>query len=143
MKSKKSWIPKLNPEQEIKLTTDRRNGDSMLIPTPMLMAAEIRKIPKGKVKKIGAIRDKLAADHGVDRTCPLVAGIFMSILAGAAEEQFAAGKKRVVAPYWRVILDDGSVRTKEPPGAEQAIARLRAEGHTVVQRGKKWLIENR
>ena len=140
MKSRKSWIPKLNPEQEIKLTTDKRSGDSMLIPTPMLMAQEIRKIPKGKVKKVGAIRDKLAADYGVDRTCPLVAGIFMSILAGAAEEQFAAGKKRVVAPYWRVILDDGSVRTKEPPGPKRAVELLQLEGHKVVQRGKKWVI---
>jgi hypothetical protein len=140
MKSRKSWLPKLNPEQEIKLTTDKRNGDSMLVPTPMLMAAEIRKIPKGKVRKIGVIRDKLAADHNVDHTCPLVAGIFMSILAGAAEEQFAAGKKRVVAPYWRVILDDGSVRIKEPPGPERAIELLQQEGHKVVQRGKKWIL---
>lgn len=143
MKSRKSWIPKLNPEQEIKLTTDKRNGDSMLIPTPMLMAQEIRKIPKGKVKKIGAIREKLARDHGVDRTCALCTGIFMSILAGAAEEQFAAGRKRVVAPYWRVILDDGTVRIKEPPGEEVAVARLKAEGHRLKKEGKKWRLQPR
>lgn len=105
MKSRKSWIPTLKPEQEFKLTTD-----------------------------------KLAADHNVGRTCPLVAGIFLSILASVAEEQFAAGKKRVVAPYWRVILDDGTVRIKEPPGPERAVALLRQEGYEVVQRGKKWVI---
>lgn len=137
---KKSWITKLNPEQEIKLTVDKRNGDSMLIPTPMLMAAEIRRIPKGKVRRIGAIRDKLARDHGVDRTCPMVAGIFLSVLAGAAEEQFAAGRKRVVAPYWRVLQDDGSIRSKEPPGVKRQVALLEEEGHQVVRRGKKWVL---
>ncbi|MHC4380517.1 MAG: MGMT family protein [Planctomycetota bacterium] len=137
---KKSWLTKLNPDQQVKLTTDKRNGDSMLIPTPMLMADEIRRIPKGKVRRIGVLRDKLARDDGVERTCPMVAGIFMSILAGAAEEQFAAGRKRVVAPYWRVLQDDGSVRSKEPPGVERQVALLEAEGHVVVRKGKKWIL---
>ncbi|MHC4380515.1 MAG: hypothetical protein ACYSU1_05440, partial [Planctomycetota bacterium] len=31
----------------------------------------IRRIPKGKVRRIGVLRDKLARDDGVERTCPI------------------------------------------------------------------------
>jgi len=141
MKSKKSYLTKLKPEQEPKLTVDKRTGESMLIPTPMMLAEEVRKIPKGKVRKIGVLRNKMAQAEGAEKTCPLVTGIFLSILAGAAEEQRASGKKRVVAPYWRVILDDGSVRSKEPPGIKRQLELLREEGHRPVQRRKKWFLE--
>lgn len=141
MKSKKSYLLKLKPDQEPKLTVDRRTKQTMLIPTPMMLAAEVRKIPKGKVRKVGRLRDKMAQDHGVEKSCPLVTGIFLSILAGAAEEQRAAGKKRLIAPYWRVLLDDGSVRSKEPPGIKRQLELLREEGHRPVPRGKKWFLE--
>ncbi len=141
MKSRKSWIPKLNPEQEIRIVVDKRDGAKVLIPTPMLLATEIRKIRKGQVRKMGLVRQALAGQHAVERTCPLVTGIFMAILAGAAAEQFSLGRKRVVAPYWRVSQDDGSIRTKEPPGIDRQIQLLKEEGHSVQRKGKKWFLK--
>ena len=47
---------------------------------------------------------------------------------------------RTVTLCFPVEMDDGSVRIKEPPGPERAVALLRAEGHHVVRRGKKWVL---
>jgi len=63
--------------------------------------AVIRKVPRGKLITVGAIRKKLAAEHGADVTCPLTTGIFIRIAAEAAEEARAKGAKRIT-PYWRV-----------------------------------------
>ena len=60
----------------------------------------IRAVPEGRVVTTGALRSALARDHRADYTCPLTAGIFVRIVAEAAEEDRAAGRGPV-APYWR------------------------------------------
>jgi hypothetical protein len=42
MKSRSRWEPKLHPEQEAKLVPDHRGR--MLVPTPMLVAEELRRV---------------------------------------------------------------------------------------------------
>lgn len=63
-------------------------------------------------------------------------GIFFNLVAGAAEEQLAAGQPPL-APYWRVVPDNGRLSPKTPDGPEQQAKRLRQEEHAVASaRGK-------
>jgi alkylated DNA nucleotide flippase Atl1 len=112
----------------------------MLIPTPKLVDGVIRKIPRGKLITVGAIRKKLAAEHGADVTCPLTTGIFIRIVAEAAEEARAQGAKRIT-PYWRVVRDNGELNPKFPGGVSLQTRYLRAEGFTLVRDRKKPIVK--
>jgi alkylated DNA nucleotide flippase Atl1 len=58
-------------------------------------------------------------------------------VAEAAEEDLAEGKKNI-APYWRVVKDDGSLNEKFPGGTYLQSTRLKEEGHYILPgRGKK------
>lgn len=110
----------------------------MLIPTPKLVDALIRKVLKGKLVTVGELRRKMAADFEVDVTCPLTTGIFVRIAAETAEEDRANGRQRLT-PYWRVIKDDGSLNPKFPGGPEQQARYLRREGRFHPQRSGAFL----
>ncbi len=142
MDSTRSWVPKLRPELEPKIVEAARTGEPMLVPTPMLLAREIRKVRKGRLTTLRRLRERLAEASGAESTCPMTTGILLSIVAGAAEEQLAAGK-RPVAPYWRVVEENGALRAKNPAGPETQARRLRAEGHRVRKdrRRKAWKVE--
>jgi alkylated DNA nucleotide flippase Atl1 len=73
----------------------------------------------------------LAHWHNVDVTCPLVTGIFLRIVAEAAEEERIAGKPDIT-PYWRVLREEGGLNAKFPGGIDAQARRLMEEGHTVV-----------
>ena len=138
--SRTSWREKLNKPQDVKVVKippkmSRFGRGTMLIPTPKLVDELIRQVPKRKLVTVSELRRKLAADFGTDVTCPLTTGIFIRIAAEAAEEDRARGKKRI-APYWRVIKDDGSMNPKFPGGTSQQTRYLRAEGFAVAHKGK-------
>ncbi|HVO78768.1 MAG TPA: MGMT family protein [Candidatus Bathyarchaeia archaeon] len=135
-KSKTSWRAKLHKPMRPKLVpisdgmAKRLGHGIMLIPTALEVDAMIRKIPRGQLSTLAQIRKRLARWHNVDVTCPLVTGIFLRIVAEAAEEDRQAGKSEIT-PYWRVVRDDGGLNPKFPGGVEAQSRRLVAEGHTV------------
>ena len=138
--SRTSWREKIDKPQDVKIVKvppkmSRFGSGTMLIPTPKLIDAMIRMVPKGKLVTVSELRRKLARDFRTDVTCPLTTGIFVRIAAEAAEEDRANGKKRI-APYWRVIKDDGSMNPKFPGGPAQQSRYLRAEGFEVANKGK-------
>lgn len=140
MKSRTSWREKLEKPQEPRVVDvppkmSRFGKGRMLIPTPKLVDELIRKVPKGKLVTVGELRRKLAARFEADVTCPLTTGIFVRIVAEAAEEDRANGRQRLT-PYWRVIKDDGSLNPKFPGGPELQARHLRAEGFAFVRKGK-------
>jgi len=135
-----SWREKIDKPQDVKIVKvppkmSRFGSGTMLIPTPKLIDAMIRMVPKGKLVTVSELRRKLARDFRTDVTCPLTTGIFVRIAAEAAEEDRANGKKRI-APYWRVIKDDGSMNPKFPGGIAQQTRYLGAEGFEVANKGK-------
>ena len=137
MKARKSCREKLEIEIEPRVVDDPRGRGRMLIPRPLDVDALMRGIPKGKLATVGQIRDSLASKECADFTCPLTAGIFMRIAAGAAEEDLAKGKKKIT-PYWRVVKDDGSLNEKFPGGTYMQATRLKEEGHSILPgKGKK------
>ena len=144
-KSRKRWREKLEhpPEGLPKVVNGpekwekRFGGRKVLVPTPLLVDALIRKVRKRKLITVTQIRQLLAKDFKADSTCPLTTGIFIRIAAEVAEEDLQAGRKRIT-PYWRVIKADGSLNPKFPGGVKAQAALLKQEGHKIIAgKGKK------
>ena len=111
----------------------------MVIPAPIEVDALMKQVPKGRVVTINELRAALAAKHKVDFACPLTTGIFSWIAAHAAAEAEAAGQKRIT-PYWRTLKRGGELNPKYPGGVAKLARRLRAEGHRVIQKGKRAVV---
>ena len=136
------WTLKLRPEMKHEIAPDAKGRGQMLFPTPLLVAKEIAAIPEGQFITVSELRARLCQRFRADLACPLMTGIFYNLVAGAAEEQMAAGEP-VVAPYWRVILDNGTLSPKTPSGPERQAEHLRREGHVLqLVRGKLCMANN-
>lgn len=129
MRSRTHWKLKLHPEQVPLVVPDRRGR--MLVPTPLLVARALRRVPAGRLITAAQLRARLARKAGADFTCPMTTGIFLNIIAGATEEALAEGR-RSLAPYWRVVDEQGRLPPKFPPGRQRQAAHLRAEGHRLT-----------
>jgi len=66
------WSAKLRPELEPEIVTDKRFGDRLLLPTPLLVAEEIARVPAGATLSVSQLRSHLAERFGTERTCPLM-----------------------------------------------------------------------
>jgi hypothetical protein len=148
MKRRKSWREKLADDKglprkaKISGQMSKRWGEgTMVIPAPREVDALMKQVPKGRLTTVNQMRDALATKHKADFTCPITTGIFSWIAAHAAEEAAAAGAKRIT-PYWRTLKSDGELNPKFPGGAEAAARRLRDEGHKIVRKGKRFIVED-
>ena len=146
MKSKKSWQQKLADSKglpkvaEVHGKMTRRWGEGkMVIPAPLEVDALMKQVPKGRLVTIAELRSALASKHSASFACPITTGIFSWIAAHAAEEAAAAGRK-CITPYWRTLKTGGELNPKYPGGVTELARRLRAEGHEVVQKGKRWVV---
>ncbi len=92
-------------------------------------------------RKIGGIRERVAEKHKADIGCPLTYGIFSWIAAHAAMEEAAEGKEKIT-PYWRTLKTGGELNSKYPGGIEDQKKHLESEGYRVVQKGKRYIVEN-
>src|SRR5207247_1645879 len=101
----------------------------------------MRKVPKGKLTTIDAIRKELARKHGATIACPITTGIFAWIAAHAAADAAAEWKKRTT-PYWRTLKTGSELNPKYPGGVEGVAKLLRAEGHLFVQKGKRLFVSD-
>ena len=88
---------------------------------------------------INDLRAALARKHKADFACPITTGIFSWIAAHAAAEDAAAGRKRFT-PWWRTLKTGGELNPKFPGGIAAQKARLEAEGHSVVRKGKRFFV---
>jgi hypothetical protein len=146
MKAKKTWREKLADSKglpkvgkiEGKMSTRWGTG-TMVIPAPIQVKELMDQVPKGKLTSINELREGLAKAHGTDIACPITTGIFAWIAANAAEEAAAEGAKRIT-PYWRTLKSGGELNPKYPGGIEGVRKHLQAEGHKVVQKGKRYLV---
>ncbi len=146
MKPKKSWREKLADDkglpqvQRVEGKLSQRWGAGlMVIPAPREVDALMKQVPSGKVTTINELRAALAKRHKADFACPITTGIFSWIAAHAAAEDAAAGRKRIT-PYWRTLKLDGELNPKYPGGIPALKQLLRAEGHKVVRRGKRFFV---
>jgi alkylated DNA nucleotide flippase Atl1 len=120
----------------------RRFGPgTILLPAPSEVQALMRKVRKGRLTTINRLRECLARRHGATVACPIVTGIHARIVAGAAGEDEADGKKRVT-PYWRTLKTGGELNPKYPGGLAEQRRRLESEGHEVVARGQRLFVRD-
>ena len=146
MKPRKSWREKLADSKglpktgriEGRMTTKWGTG-TMVIPAPIEIDALMKRVPRGRVTTINELRAAVARQHRVDIGCPITTGIFAWIAAHAAEEDAAEDKRRIT-PYWRTLKLGGELNAKYPGGVPALKKLLKAEGHKVVQKGKRFLV---
>jgi hypothetical protein len=146
MKPKKSWREKLLDNKglpKVSRVTGRlskRWGEGlMVIPAPLEVDALMKQVPRGRVVTIQELRATLARNHQAQFACPVTTGIFSWIAAHAAGEAEAQGAKRIT-PFWRTLKTGGEVNPKYPGGIEKIAKRLRAEGHSLITRGKRTFV---
>jgi len=150
MKKKTSWAEKLADSKDLprvekidEKKSKRWGTGTFVIPAPIEVDQIMRKVPKGKLITINEIRQILAQKHKATIACPITTGIFSWIAANAADEAQSQGKKRIT-PYWRTLKTGGILSEKYPGGLANLKNRLKAEGHTVIQKGrsKHFMVEN-
>jgi alkylated DNA nucleotide flippase Atl1 len=112
-----------------------------VIPAPREVNEIMNKVPIGKLLTINDIRQILAKKHGATIGCPITTGIFAWVSANASEEYRTEGKKRTI-PYWRTLKTGGIINEKYPGGVEAQKKLLEQEGHRVIQKGKKFVVED-
>ena len=142
----KTWREKLADDKGLPKVCDVRAGRGirsgegrMVIAAPREVDALMRQMRRGRFTTIPEIRSALARRHGADFACPLTTGIFSWIAAHAAAAELAAGRKRAT-PYWRALKAGGELNPKYPGGLPELSRRLRAEGHRIVQKDRKYLV---
>ena len=147
MRPRKSWREKLADSKDLPETgrvrgrmTKRWGAGTMVVPAPLEVDALMKQVPRGKVTTINELRAALARQHRVDIGCPITTGIFAWIAAHAAEEAAAEGAKRIT-PYWRTLKTGGELNAKYPGGVAALKKRLREEGHRVVKKGNRLVVE--
>jgi hypothetical protein len=146
MKTKKSWREKLADSKGLPKIgkvmgnmTRRWGTGTMVIPAPKEVDAIMKTVPNGRLITINEIRAALAKKHKTDIACPITTGIFAWIAAHAAEEAAAEGAKNIT-PYWRTLKTGGELNAKYPGGIPVLKKRLQAEGHNVVEKGKRHVV---
>jgi len=111
------------------------------MPSPLEVNSLMKKVSKGKLTTINQLRGILAKKYKTTTACPIVTGIFVIIAARAAAEELKEGKKRVT-PYWRTIKSNGIINEKYPGGIAAQKKILKQEGHTILSKGKNYIVEN-
>ena len=148
MKARKTWAEKLCDNKglpkiatiEGKLSTRWGKG-TFVVPAPLEVKELMDKVRKGKLTSINELRAELARKHGTTIACPITTGIFAWIAANSAEEAARVGAKRIT-PYWRTLKNGGELNPKYPGGIPVLTQKLQAEGHTVVQKGKRYFVSD-
>ena len=147
MVTKKSWREKLADSKDlpkvVKINENmskRWGTGTVVIPAPMEVNEIMKEVPEGKLITINEIREKLTKKHGATIGCPITTGIFAWIAAHAAEEGASEGKKDIT-PYWRTLKSGGVINEKYPGGIDKIKVLLESEGHKIVKKGKKYVVE--
>ena len=135
--AKKTYNEKLEYSGDLPKVEKTDKGSIVIVPA-VEYDALMKKVPKGKIITIDRMMGHFAAKYKASRACPMTAGIFVNISAHASEERL--GKK--ATPWWRTLKKDGQLNEKFPDGIEGQKTRLEAEGHTIIQKGKRFLVEN-
>lgn len=129
-------MPKISILEDPKAIA-QNGGTKLLIAPPIAYDELMRKVPAGKLITSDRIRAHLATSFGADNTCPLTAGIFINIVAKASLE-----RETDETPFWRTLKKDGELNEKYPEGMEGQKKRLEMEGHTIIQKGKRYFVKD-
>jgi alkylated DNA nucleotide flippase Atl1 len=113
-----------------------KRGDSVVLAPPFEVREIMSTVPKGCLITLNEICARLAKIHGTRYCCTLTTGIMVMTAANAAAETGQA------LPYWRTIKNNGELNPKYPGGVEGHKSLLEKEGFRVLQKGKRFVVEN-
>jgi alkylated DNA nucleotide flippase Atl1 len=148
--AKKTWKEKLEDNKNMPKILDfdpkfpcgkalqklgAKPGDSVVLAPPLEVNEIMRKIPKGKLITLNGICSILSKKHNTKYCCTLTTGIFVMTVANAAEET------KSDVPYWRTIKNTGELNEKYPGGALSQKKLLEEEGFTIINKGKKYIVQ--
>ncbi len=131
MLHKDNGMPKIQIVRDA-ATIAKYGGEKMFLAPPLTYDAIMRQVPHGKLLTVGIIRSYLAQKNNADFTDPITAGIFVSLAAWASHQ-----RQGDETPYWRILKAQGELNPKYPGGIEAQKEKLQAEGHTIIQKGRK------
>lgn len=167
--AKKTWNEKLNDSKDMPKIEEvdcifaaRQGGSKMLLAPPLAYDEIMKSVPGGKLITTDRMRAYLAKKHNADWTCGLTCGIFVNIAANASAERKGEktepsnacvrkgedseatqpAKEVRETPYWRTLKKDGELNEKYPDGIDGQKLLLEMEGHKVIQKGKRYFVEN-
>lgn len=112
-------------------TIKKYGGEKMYFAPPIDYDTIMKKVPYGKVITARQIREYFAKNNNADFTCPLTAGIFISIAAWASYQ-----RNNDETSYWRTLKANGELNPKYPCGIELQRQMLEEEGHTIITKGR-------
>lgn len=113
-------------------TIKKYGGNRMYFAPPRVYDELMKRVPPGKLITVGAMREYLAKQNGADFTDPITAGIFVSIAAWASHQ-----RRRIRRPTGGPSRRTGSSTPNIPAASRPQRQKLEAEGHTVLQKGRK------
>ena len=108
---------------------------TILIPTLLEVDSVMKRVPRNEIRSL------LATQHGATIACPITTGIFAWIAAHAAEEAAAEGERKTTS-YWRTLKSGGELNPKYPGGVKRLREQLEAEGHRVVAKAKRFVVQD-
>lgn len=131
---RKTWQDKLTAHDQPQVKRADKDfagikaGQLMLIPSPLMVDAYIRQIPRGSSVSIETLRHDLALEQGAEVACPLTTGMFVRIVAEAAYEAFENGTPiEEITPFWRVVDEASPMARKLSFGTDFLIEQRREE----------------
>jgi len=146
---KTTWLEKLHDSKDLpKVVQLNEKGkihwkaETCAIPSPMEVNDIMALVPDGKLITMDQIRNFIAKKHNADIGCPLTCGIFAWIAANASKESHENNPDENLIPYWRTLNTKGELNPKYPGGIEEQKKRLEHEGHRIIQKGKKFYVDN-
>jgi hypothetical protein len=105
-----------------------KSGMTMLISSPVEVAAYVANIPAGSTRTVEQLRADLAKAHKVDATCPVSTAIFLRVASEAAFEDLQAGSGLdAITPFWRVVAPGSVLARKLACGDDFLIAQRERE----------------
>ncbi len=148
---KKSWVEKLKGPKDLpKVLSFQPNfpcsralqkvgakeGDSVVISTPMDVYEIMKKVSDGRLITLDQISEIIAKKYRVKFCCTLTTGIFITISANASKEMGD------LVPFWRTIKNDGALNEKYPGGILYQKDKLEREGFEIVRKGSKYFVKD-
>jgi len=147
-RTRKSWrerladysrLPEVKP---IPAQMQQRHGNGTIVtPSPREVEEAMKRVPEGRLVTVLGISEGLARAHKTTIGCNVTTAIFASMTAQAAAEDLQSGLPNIT-PYWRTLKANGELNLKYPGGLDGLMQRLESEGHTVVQRGRRYFVED-
>lgn len=133
--TKKTWTEKLGAPMRHQVKpapidiAGMKKGEIMLIPSPQIIDAFIRKIPRGTSMDVRTLRLKLARRYKAEVTCPITTGFHLRTVAEAAYEAHQRGAGiDAITPFWRVLDADTPTTQRLACGASFVTRQRAREG---------------